>query len=108
MVRDDPRHIPNGELPFRRGLSHELAKDVFRYLVQTVFVPSRVNERHVRRVRPDLPHQRHVSGVNSRRVFADQVLDTVHVGLRAAVLAGNPERTCRGQDQKRQQDRPRE
>ena len=89
-VRVD-RDIFNAELPLGESLSHQLAKDMVRHRVETVLMPARVNERHLRRIRPDLPDKFHVGRIDGFRILRQQALDLANIRGRAAILARSVE-----------------
>jgi hypothetical protein len=64
-----------------------MAKDMVRHLIETVLMPARVNERHIRRIRPDLPDKLHIGRIDGLRIPRHLPLDLVNIRGRAAILA---------------------
>jgi len=59
-----------------------------RNLIETVLMTERVNERHIRRMRPYLFHKVYIGSVNGVCVLCDQVADSVNIPWCAGGLAG--------------------
>jgi hypothetical protein len=58
-----------------------------RHLVEAMFMPAWVDERHLRQIRPDLPDKFHLGRIDGLRILRQQALDLVNIRGRAAILA---------------------